>query len=60
MDDLVSRPPPRVEREVEARQRELEPDDLGSEHANRLFEELLAGLVALEDGNRARVHGAGV
>ena len=40
-----------LQREVEAAQLELDPDDLGRDHAQRLLEELLTGLVALEDGD---------
>ena len=43
------------EREVVALELDREPDDVGIEHAQRLLEQLLAGLVALEDDDRQRV-----
>ena len=48
---------PALEREVEARQLELETDHVGSEHPQRLLEQLLARLVALEDDDRLQLHG---
>jgi len=54
--DLVAGRPAAFEREIEARQRDLEPEHVGCEHAERCFEQLLACLVALEDDNRARIH----
>ena len=58
-DDRVGRLAAVVEREVEARQVELEADDVGIEHPQRLLEQLLAGLVALEHDDAQRVaHGA--
>ena len=56
--DLVVRAPAGLEREVEARELELEADHVGREDADGLFEQLLPGLVPLEDGDRARVHRA--
>ena len=41
--------PPALEGEVVALQGDVEPEELRVEHAQRLLEELLAGLVALED-----------
>ena len=38
-----------VEREVEVDELGLQRDDVGVEHAQRLLEQLLSGLVALED-----------
>ena len=44
-----------LEREVVARQLDLEPDHVGREHAQRFFKQLLPGFVALEyDDRRAR------
>ena len=42
-----------LEREVEARELELEPDHVRLQDAQRLLEQLLARLVALEDDDRA-------
>ena len=36
---------------------ELEPDHVGREHPERLLEQLLARLVALEDDDRLQLHG---
>ena len=55
--DAVLRRTPALEREVEARQLELEPDHVGREHPQRLLEQLLARLVALEDDDRLQLHG---
>ena len=44
-DDVPSRPAV-GEREIEALQFELDPDYLGREHAQRLLEQFLPGLVA--------------
>ena len=60
VDDRVARRAAAREREVEARQRELEPDHVRLQHAQRLLEQLLAGLVALEYDDRVLVHGAGL
>ena len=49
VDDGVLRLPARLEREVVARELELDPDHVRREHAERLLEQLLPGLVALED-----------
>ena len=56
VDDAVLRLAPRGEREVEARQLELEPDHVRGENAQRFLEQLLAGLVALEHDDRAGLH----
>ena len=44
-----------LEREVEPRELELDADHVGREHAEALLQELLAGLVALEDDDRPLV-----
>ena len=56
VDDLILRPASRLQRQVEVRELELEADDLGGENPQGLREQLLAGLVAFEDGDRPRVH----
>src|SRR6516165_7648288 len=58
MDDRVLRRAPVLEREIEAGKVERQPDDLRIEHAQRLFQEFLPGLVALEDDDRGPVHRA--
>ena len=59
-DDLVRGRAARLERQVVAHEVEIQPEDLRIEHAKRLLEELLAGLVALEDDDAQGVgHGAG-
>jgi hypothetical protein len=45
VDDLVVRASASLEREVEARELELEADRIGREDADGLFEQLLPGLV---------------
>ena len=55
--DPVLRRTPALEREVEARELELETDHVGREHPERLLEQLLARLVALEDDDRLQLHG---
>ena len=60
IDDRVPRRPPRLQREVEARELQLEADHVRLEHSQRLLEQLLPGLVALEHDDSLRVHGAGV
>jgi hypothetical protein len=48
-----------LEREVEALELEAEPQHPGVEHADRLFQQFLARLVALEhDDLERRGHGA--
>ena len=54
--DLVAGAPPAVEGEVEPLERELEADHLGSEHADRLLEQVLTRLVALEHDDRPVAH----
>ena len=44
-----------LEREIEARELELDPDHVRSKHAEALLQQLLAGLVALEDDDRLLV-----
>ena len=48
-DHPVGGGPPVLERQVEVHQLEIEPEDAGVEHPQRLVEELLAGLVAVAD-----------
>ena len=57
VDDLVAGLAALLEREVVAVELEREPDDVGVEHAEGLLEQLLPGLVALEDGDRQRFGG---
>ena len=58
VDDLVARLAPLLEREVVVVELELDPEQLGVEHPHGLLEQLLAGLVALEDDDLQRVrHG---
>ncbi len=47
--DAVLRRPSALEREIEARKVELDPDDLGVEDAKRLVQELLTRLIAFEN-----------
>ena len=54
VDDGVLRRPPVLERQVEPGELELEPDHVGLQDAERLLEQLLAGLVALEHDDRVR------
>ena len=44
-----------LEREIEARELELDPDHVGLEHAEALLEELLPGFVPFEDDDRPLV-----
>ena len=53
--DTVLRRPPRLEREIEARELELDSDHVRGEHAQCLFEKLLTGLVAFEHDDRLHV-----
>ena len=57
VNDRVLRRAPALEREIEARQLELDPHHVGCEHPQRLLEQLLSGLVAFENDDRACVHG---
>ncbi len=54
VDDLVVGLAPVVEGEIVAVELELEAEDLGVEHPEGLLEQLLPGLVALEDRDRQR------
>ena len=56
VDDLVLRRSAVLEREVEARELELDADHVGREHAQSLLEQLLPGLVPFEDDDRPGVH----
>ncbi len=56
--DAVLRGPPVLQREVEAAQLQRQPDHLRVNHVQRLLEQLLAGLVALEDDYLQRLHSA--
>ena len=49
-----------LEREVEALQLELDADHVGRERAQRFVEQLLPGLVALEDGDGLGGHSRGL
>jgi hypothetical protein len=52
--DLVCGLAPLLERQVVAVERDRQADDLRVKDAERLLEQLLSGLVALEDGDRQR------
>ena len=52
-DDLVGRRSPVPEGEVEPDQVEVEPEDSGVQHPQRLVEQLLPGLVAIADDDLA-------
>jgi hypothetical protein len=54
VDDLVAGRAPLLEREVEALQLDVDADDARVEHPERLLEQLLAGFVALQDGDGER------
>ena len=54
--DLVRRLAPLPEREVEPRQRELEPEHLQLQDAEGGFEQLLPGLITFQNDDRTRVH----
>ena len=58
VNDAVARGAAVREREVETRERELEADHVSIEETQGCFEELLAGVVALENDDCARLHGA--
>ena len=45
-----------LERQVEAGEIDLEADHVGCEHTQRGLQELLAGLVTLENNDRAGIH----
>ncbi len=55
--DPILRRSPRLEREVVAREVDLEADHVGSEHAERFLEQLLSRLVPLQHDDRVDVHG---
>ena len=54
--DLVLRRAPVLEREVVARELELDPDHVRLERAEPFLEQLLPGLVTFEHDNRPRIH----
>src|SRR4026208_739327 len=54
--NLVLRPPPRLQREVVARQLDLDSSYVRVEHTQRLVEQLLPGLVPLQTADRPRPH----
>ena len=56
--DAVRRRSAVPEGEIEARQRQLEADDVGLQDAEGCLEKLLARLIPLENHDRARIHGA--
>ncbi len=58
VDDAVPGRAPVLERQVEARKLELDPDHVGGEDAQRLLQQLLAGLVPFQDDDRLPVHSA--
>ena len=61
VDDAVRGRPPLRQREVVARELELEPDHVRLEDAQRLLEQFLPGLVALERRTiAARIHRAAI
>ena len=55
VDHAVGRSPSRLEREVEARELEVDPGHVRSKHAQRLVEELLACLVSFENDDNPHV-----
>jgi hypothetical protein len=57
-DALVLRRAPVLEREIVVLELDLRPADVGVEHADRLLEQLLAGLVAVEDDDPERLRHA--
>src|SRR5205823_10432167 len=60
VDHAVLRGSPVLEREVEARELELDADHIRRERAQRFLEQLLAGFVAFEQDDSVRIHGASV
>ena len=52
IDDPVRRRPAVLERQVEVLELELEPEQVAVEHPQRLLEQLLPGLVAVQDDDR--------
>jgi hypothetical protein len=54
--DRVVRCAARLERQVVARQLDLQADHVGREHAQRFLQQLLPGLVAIEDDDRRVRH----
>ena len=58
--DAVARLAPTAERQVEARERQLDPDDFRVEDAESRFQQLLAGLVAFEHDDGPGIHGGEV
>jgi hypothetical protein len=57
--DLVVRGPAVLQREVEARKLELDPDHVGSEDPERFLEQFLARFVPFEHHDRFGVHARG-
>ena len=55
VDDPILGRAPVLEREVEAREAELDADHVGGEHPQRLLEKFLPGLVAFENDDRLHV-----
>ena len=53
VDDLVLGRSPVLERQIEAWKFERRSDDVGSKNAQRFLEQLLTGLVAFENDDRA-------
>src|SRR4029078_9940611 len=56
VDDRIAGRAAGLERQVVARQLELEPDHVGREHAQRLLQQLLPCLVSFEDDDRRARH----
>jgi len=56
VDDSVLGSTARLERKIESAELELDSDRIGSERADGLIEQLLAGLVSFEDDDRAGFH----
>ena len=54
--DLILGRPAVLEREVEARELELDPDHVRLERTEPFLEQFLPGLVTLEHDNRPRIH----
>jgi hypothetical protein len=59
VDDGVLRVPAGLQREIEAGKVELDPGHVRAEHAQRLLQQFLAGLVALQHHDRFDVHAGG-
>jgi hypothetical protein len=59
VDDLILRRSAGVERQIEARELELEPSDLWGKYAQGLLQQFLPSFIAFEHDDRFGVHGSG-